>query len=122
MTTKAIIQSISLVAGADLSAKQYHIVKPNSSGQAVAANATDVTQIGILQDKPTSGVAGNVAVGGVSKVAYGGTIAAGGAFTSDANGKAVATATGKQIIGFALVGGVSGDIGSVLIAPRGLSA
>lgn len=122
MTTKAIIQSISLVAAADLSAKQYHVVKPNSSGQAALANATDTAQIGILQDKPTSGVAGNVAVGGVSKAAYGGTIAAGAAVTSDANGKVVTATTGKQIIGFALVGGVSGDIGSVLISPRGLAA
>lgn len=122
MTTKVILQSISLVAGADLSAKQFHVVKVNSSGQAVAANATDVAQVGILQDKPISGVAGSVAVNGVSKAAFGGTVASGAAVTSDANGKIVAATTGKQIIGFALQGGVSGDIGSVLIAPRGLSA
>lgn len=122
MATNAVGMDISLVAGADLSAKQFYVVKANSSGQAALANATDTTQIGIVQDKPLSGNAGKIRVSGVSKAAAGGTVAAGAAVTSDANGKIVAAASGKQIIGFALTGGVSGDVITVLVSPRGLAA
>lgn len=113
---------ISLVAGADLSAKQFHFVKPNSSGQAVAANATDITQVGVLQNDPTSGQTGTVRVAGVSKVKIAGTVAAGAEVTSDANGAGVAAATTKLVLGVALTGGVTGDVISVLVAVRGLKA
>lgn len=113
---------ISISAGADLSAKQFHVVKVNSSAAAVAAGASDTTQVGILQNKPTSGQVGSVRVAGVSKAAAGGSITAGAAVTSDANGKVVAATTGKQIIGFALAGAASGDIVAVLVSGRGASA
>lgn len=56
---------------------------------------------------------------GIAAVLYGGTIVRGQKLTSDADGKAVAAKDGEQVIGTAEVSGVTGDIGSVLIAPAG---
>lgn len=78
------------------------------------------------------GVSGNIAAAagervdviksGIADVLFGGTITRGDPLTSDANGKAVTAVAGQNVIGFAEVSGVSGDIGSVLISPRILSA
>lgn len=47
----------------------------------------------------------------VGRVRLGGTVAAGDALTSDANGKAIATTTiGHRIIGFAEIAGVLDDV------------
>ncbi|MCK4786215.1 MAG: DUF2190 family protein [Desulfobacteraceae bacterium] len=63
----------------------------------------------------------DISLVGIEEVEYGGTIAKDDPITSDANGKAVkaapAAGVNNRIIGFAMVAGVSGDIGSVLIAP-----
>lgn len=111
---------ISLVAGADLSAAQFKAVKVNSSGQAILADADDLNAIGVLQNNPASGQTASVRIAGVTKYLAGGTVASGAVVTSDANGDAVATAVGKQPHGVAIVGGVDGDIISVLLG-AGLS-
>lgn len=58
---------------------------------------------------------------GIAEVEYGGTIARGDPVTSDGTGRALASAPGagvnNNIIGRAIVSGVIGDIGKVLIAP-----
>lgn len=60
----------------------------------------------------------DMAVGPVPTVRLGGTVAAGDALTSDANGMAVVTTTtGHRIIGFAEMAGVSGDLITYLRAP-----
>ena len=57
-------------------------------------------------------------IGNIADVVYGGTVTRGAALTADANGKAVATTTaGAFIVGYAEVSGVSGDIGTVIVAP-----
>lgn len=120
MATKNYGNDLTLVASADLSAQQYRLVKLTSTGIAVA-NASDLNQVGVLQDKPNAlGVAGSVRVDGVSKVRYGGTVAAGDRLTSDASGNAIVATTGKQVCGIALVAGVSGDIGTIFLSPRGV--
>lgn len=120
MATKSNITSISLVAAADLSAKQYHVVKVDNTGKAAVSGASDLNSIGVLQGKSIAGEAATVAVYGVTKAAAGGNITAGAAVTSDANGKVVTAGAGKQIIGHALVGGASGDVISVLLGTRGI--
>lgn len=55
--------------------------------------------------------------GGIAEVSYGGTITRGQPVTSNADGQAVAAATGNRIIGYAEVSGVAGDRGSIYIAP-----
>lgn len=63
----------------------------------------------------------DVHLSGVVEVEFGGTVTRGGLLTSDANGKAVAAApapgVNNAVIGRAVVSGVAGDIGSVLLAP-----
>lgn len=60
----------------------------------------------------------DMAVGPVPKVVLGGTVDAGAALTSDANGAAIATTTtGNRIIGFAEIAGVLGDEIPYLRAP-----
>lgn len=60
---------------------------------------------------------------GIAHIEYGGTVTRGQALTSDATGRAVAAApaagANNQIIGFAEISGVVGDIGEVWIS-RGL--
>lgn len=56
------------VAGADLSAKQYHFVKLNADNQViVCAAATDIP-CGVLQNTPASGDAAELVVIGETKV------------------------------------------------------
>jgi len=103
------------IAEADLSAKQYFIVKIGAAanGVALAAGATQ-NILGILQNKPTQDQIANVRLcnaPGTSKVKAGGSITAGNWVTSDANGKAVATTTaGDVVIGRALEDAVDGDV------------
>lgn len=121
MATKAVGTDISFVAGADLSAKQFCGVKVNSSGLAVAANATDLNQVGVIQNNPASGQAATVRIAGVTKAKAGGTVAAGDRVTTDANGAFVAATTGKQVMGVALTGAASGDVFTVLLSERGIA-
>jgi hypothetical protein len=55
---------VTLVAGADLSAKQYNFVKLNSSGQAIAIAAITDVPVGVLQNAPTSGQEAEVLISG----------------------------------------------------------
>ncbi|MCL4715471.1 MAG: hypothetical protein KJZ75_11220 [Hyphomonadaceae bacterium] len=99
MAGEANLVCITRIAGADLSAKQYTAVKQNSSGQVVAAGAGEKA-LGILQNKPTSGQAATVAVGGVSKWIAGGVVAPDAEVAADADGKAktaVANTTDTQV-------------------------
>lgn len=105
---------ITLVAGADLSAKQYMLVKLNSSGNAViCAAATDVP-IGVLQNAPTSGQEAEVLVAGGTKIKAGGAFAEGDLIGTDANGKAdkkiAGTDTTEYVIGQAVTEASGADI------------
>jgi hypothetical protein len=110
---------ITLVAAADLSAKQYTFVKLNSSGQAAACAAATDKPIGILQNAPTSGQECEIVVSGGSKVKAGGTLDEGNSVGTDSNGAAVALAQGtdttKYVVGQALLPAVSGEIATVII-------
>ena len=110
---------VTLVAGADLSAKQYTFVKLNSSGQAVAVAAATDNPIGILQNAPLSGQEAEVLVIGGSKLVLGGTVATTDVLSTTATGTGVAivngTDTTKYALGSVLAGGVSGEYGTVLV-------
>lgn len=107
--------TLSLVAAADLSAKQFCGVTVNSNGQAATADADDQV-VGILQNKPASGQAATVAYGGVSKAICGGSVTAGNRVTTNASGQIVAATTaGDSVIGVALQTGATGDVIAVLI-------
>jgi hypothetical protein len=59
---------VTLVAGADLSTKQYNFVKLNGSGQAVAIAAITDIPVGVLQNAPTSGQEAEVLIVGGTKL------------------------------------------------------
>lgn len=133
---EANLETISVIAGADLSSSQYFAVKINSSGQAVLAGAGEAA-VGILQNKPESGKVANIAVGGVSFMKAGGVVTPGANVAADSAGKAkvaVANTTtvdgnaqstvallGSYVLGTALntSNTADGDIFPVLITHRG---
>ena len=123
-----------LIAAADLSTKQYHLVKFNGTGRQVAAitdgNVTTEHIAGILQDDPnTTGDPCDVAAFGVAKAECGGTITAGDFFASNNDGEIISdeanpanqtNANDLYHMGIALEDGVDGDIIDVYIMPLGL--
>lgn len=109
---------ITLVAGEDLSAKQYHFVKINTSGQAVAcAGATD-KPIGVLQNDPKSGAEAVITIVGGTKVVAGASIDEGVLIGTSATGKADAkvpgTDTTEYVVGSVIL--ASGADGEILTA------
>jgi hypothetical protein len=63
----------------------------------------------------------DVVMSGVATVEYGGNVTVGALLTANATGQAIAAtaAAGSnvRVIGIAMVGGVSGDLGAVLLSP-----
>lgn len=106
-----------MVAEAAISA--YRIVKPGSAdGQVLTAAAATDLAIGVVENvAPASGERCEVVLAGVAEITLGGTVARGGAVTSDASGRAVAASAGNRRIGHALVSGVVGDVVEVLLSP-----
>jgi hypothetical protein len=94
---------VTLVAGADLSAKQYTFVKINSSGEAVAAAAATDIPVGVLQNAPIAGQEAEVLIVGGTKIVAGAAIADGAQIGTSSAGKAVAlvagTDTTKYVVG-----------------------
>lgn len=109
---------------AEAAVAKHRIVKHGAAdnGAVQAAAATDLS-IGVSDSiGAASGEPFDVIVDGIATVEYGGNVTRGGLLTADADGKAVAAAAGAgvRVIGVAMVSGVSGDLGSVRIAPAGL--
>lgn len=89
-------------AGADLSAKQYHFMKLNASGQVVSCDAQGEEAKGVLQNDPdAAGKASTVAVGGITKMTAGAAITLNDAITTGADGRAETAATGDVVVGYA---------------------
>ena len=101
-------------AGADLSTKQYYIVKTDANGKCILATAATDALRGVLVNAPKVGDTADVAIvngSGTFKVLAGGTIAKDAFLTTDAAGKAIATTTtGNRVFGRAVAAAVSGDI------------
>jgi hypothetical protein len=113
-----------LIAGATVAARR--IVKFGSGDTAViqAAAATDFS-IGVSDLGGASGEPTDVILDGIALVEYGGDVTRGALLTADADGKAIVAAPAAEatarIIGIAMIGGVSGDIGSVLLRQGAVS-
>lgn len=84
---------ITRVAGADLSAKQYHFVEMDTDGTVTACNNAGDLPIGVLQNAPTAGQEAEVLVVGGTKVVAGAAVTTASIIGTDANGKAVAKDT-----------------------------
>lgn len=120
-----------MVANVNLSSSQYCgvVVVANTSGSATEnaaalalPAAAGANIVGVLQDNPIVGVAGNITSVGISKALAGGTIAINAALTVNTSGAFVTAATGNHIVGIALEAAVSGDIFTMFIQPNGISA
>ncbi len=98
------------------------IVKPGTN-EDDAAQATAVSEkfLGVAQHAAADNERVRIMEMGITEVEFGGTIDYGDPLTSDAAGKAVVAApaagVNNNIIGFSRTGGVSGDIGTALLAP-----
>lgn len=111
---------VTLIAAADLSAKQYTFVKLNSSGEVAAAAAATDIPIGVLQNAPTSGTEAEVLVVGGTKIVAGAAIAEGAQIGTSSAGKAVALVAGsdttKYVAGALLTeSGADGNIVTAVI-------
>lgn len=113
-----------LLAGADLSTKQFYCVKMSSTDNQVALCDTQGQPfIGVLQNKPNaSGEAAEVMALGISKVECGEALTAGQYWGTDANGAAVSietTNTGADLSDFAMgvviEGAGSGELATVTV-------
>lgn len=136
-TTPSLIKNFTAEAAVAL----YRIVKFGAAdGKVLQAAAAGDAMFGVSIQPGGAAIDArcDVAVAGIADVEYGGNVTRGDALTADANGKAVAAtrhthtentagayaqnattgaAAAVRTIGVAMVSGVSGDIGQVLIAP-----
>ena len=114
-----------ILAGADLSAKQWHCVKMASTANEVisAIDTTDVV-IGILQNDPADGEAALVcalgvsrAIAGTSEIAVGEFLGANSSGVLDTSG---GTAGAEYFVGQALEASVAiGDFITIVVNPGG---
>lgn len=111
------LEKITLIAAADLSAKQFYAVKIDNNGKAVLAGAGE-NAVGILQNTPTAGNVAEVMTLGVSKAVYGATVTGGQNLSADANGKLIPTAGSAAAIAVALESGSANEIHPVLLVTR----
>lgn len=126
--------SISLVAAADLSAKQFFAAKIDSNGKAAVAGAGEAC-VGVIQNNPPAGSPANIMVNGTTKAKAGGSITAGDYVAADANGKFVVATKGRtntsdagaaadallgsNVVGIAVTGAADGDLFTLAVMHMG---
>jgi hypothetical protein len=118
------VQSITLEAGADLSAGQFRFVLMAADGQVDLVSAAGGDADGVLLNDPdAAGKAATVAYAGRVKVVIGvGGLVAGNKVQSDASGEAILAASADHVLGKCLVGGAAGELGEVLLSAQGVLA
>ncbi len=119
MAVEQPIGKISLDAAADFTGNQFYAVKIDASGDAALAGAGE-RAIGILQNTPgAAGRASEITTDGKSKAILGGSVTAGDALTSDANGKLVAGTTITENFAVAVQSGNLNEIVTVVVEAAG---
>jgi hypothetical protein len=112
---------VTLVAGEDLSAKQYHFVKiDNGTGKAVAVSGATDRPIGVVQNNPSSGQEAEVLISGGTKIKAGGSASAGQALFASASATGVTlafgtTASAAYAVGTWVSAGAAGEIATAVI-------
>ena len=102
-------------AAADLSAKQFYLLKVAANGTVNVQTSAGGAILGVLQNKPESGRVADVMGMGVSKVEAGGTLAAGDPIQAHTDGTAIKALTGDISCGTVLIGAASGALATCLI-------
>lgn len=85
------------VAAADLSAKQYHFVKLDSTGKVAAITAITDIPYGVLQNKPNTDQEAEVVIIGITKVIADGVLDEGNLIGTSADGQADAIVAGTDV-------------------------
>jgi len=96
-----------LIAGADLSAKQYHFVKLSADATVVVCSGVTDKPIGVLQNAPISGGSAEVCSAGVTKIVGDADLDAGQSIGTSADGQAASytvSDTTKYIVGQVIAG------------------
>lgn len=105
-----------MVAGADLSEKQFRCVKITGDYQIGVCDSAGEQSLGILQNIPVSGNTANVRDLGLSRVVVGtGGLSAGDKWTTDANGAAVAATAGDVAMGVCFFGAAATELAGVYV-------
>jgi len=115
-------QCQAFLAGADLSAHQYKLVKWDSSNNSVVLCGNAEKPMGVLLNAPASGEVAEVAVQGGAKIKVASTVALGASCASGANGVGRNAVAGEWAIGTFQDAGASGDIVPVIIDLHQLDA
>lgn len=116
MATSANVLTYTRKSSGDLSSSQYKFVKQASTGRVSVCGAGE-SAFGVLLNDPSAiDHDALVAIGGVTHVMAGGTVAIGSLVQSDSAGRAVDSA-GGVILGEAVSGGSTGSIMSIALKP-----
>lgn len=106
-----------MVAGADLSAKQFTFVKMNTTDRTVVSAADGDAAFGVLINQPLSGNAATVVTHGRVTVEAGtGGVTAGAKVASDLNGEAIvasATAPADVVVGICITAAAAGELATI---------
>lgn len=110
---------LTLVAGEDLSAKQYRYVKMNASGEAVVCTAVTDKPVGILQNAPASGGEAEIMCDGVSKLSSDEALAINDVVGTSADGQGQVVVVGTETTVYANgivleASSAAGELASVL--------
>lgn len=120
MATSANVLTYTRKSSGDLSSSQYKFVKQASTGRVSVCGAGE-SAFGVLLNDPSAiDQDALVAIGGVTQVMAGGSLAIGDLVQSSAAGKAVASA-GGVILGEAVSAGSDGSIMSIALKPMAAS-
>jgi len=124
MATEQNLQTLSLVEAADLSTHQFKCVKVDSSGHAALCSVAGEMAVGVLSNKPKSGLTNDcvsVVTGGAPMAMAGAAIAAGAKVATAATGKLRTAVSGDHVLGVALqAAGADGDIIKIQILRDGI--
>ena len=114
--------SYTMLAAADLSGVQYHIMRDTASARQtnIASEAVNVGAIGVLQNKPAAANrAATIAYAGTSKIVTGAAVTMGDLLTTNSSGRAItAGASGEMVVGRALqTSGADGEVVTAVLYP-----
>jgi len=116
------ILTISRIATADYSAKQYYAMVFAANNYVTLAASQGVIIAGVLDSEPELGEMGSVIALGVAKaITHDTNIVAGSKLTTDANGKLEVASGGDEVCAIAMeAAAAENDIISVFVCPMGV--
>lgn len=122
MAQKQALHTLSLTAGADLSAHQFKFVDIVSEYAVNIGSTAGALMTGVLLNQPKQGEAAIVAIGGMTKILLGATVAPGAEIACSAASTASTATSGQQILGKCVEGGAVNNVGSFVFQPSGAKA